>query len=149
MQTNQQLNESKFFCRASSRQRIVAALISLPLAAFFIYLAWAAHNKIDIYPYPCGFKQNYDLPCPTCGMTTSALAFVRGEILQAFYIQPTAALLCAVLVILVFFTFLTAVFGIKCRFFTKIKTKYVVLAVIVVVAAGWVVTLARILAANG
>ncbi|MCK4752841.1 MAG: DUF2752 domain-containing protein [Planctomycetes bacterium] len=149
MQTIQQLNKPKFFHRASSRQRIVAGLVFLALAAFFTFLAWAAHNKINIYPYPCGFKQDYDLPCPTCGMTTSAVAFAQGRIFQAFYIQPTAALLCCVLVLSAFFTFLTAVFGIYCRFFTAVKIKYVILAIIIIIAAGWMVTLARALAEKG
>ncbi len=130
------------------RQRIIAGLIFLGLAAFFIFMAWAAHNRVDPYPYPCGFKQKYELPCPACGMTTSALAFFSGRVFEAFYIQPTAALLSSVLVLSAFLAFLTVVFGVNCRFFTEVKIRYVILAVLVVIAAGWLVTIARALAAD-
>jgi len=108
-----------------------------------------AAGRIDVDKWldPCGFKQRYDLPCPTCGMTTSALAFVQGEIFESFYIQPAAALLCCVLVVVAFLASLVAVFGVYFsfikRFFAEIKLRYIVLAMIIIVAAGWAVTLAR------
>jgi hypothetical protein len=85
-------------------------------------------------------------------MTTSALAFAKGKIFQSFYIQPAAAILCTILVVAAFLAFLTAIFGVYfrflVRFFTEIKTRYVILALLVIIAAGWVVTLARALAIN-
>jgi hypothetical protein len=101
---------------------------------------------------PCGFKQRFALPCPTCGMTTSALAFARGRIFESFYIQPAAALACCIMVIAAFLALLTAVFGIYFRsldsLFCEVKTRYVILVLIVVIAAGWAVTLARALMAS-
>ncbi len=80
-------------------------------------------------------------------MTTSAFAFVRGKVFESFYAQPAAAILCCVLVVVGFLAFLVAVFGIYFRFvrrfFAEIKVRHIVLALIVVVAAGWAVTLAR------
>jgi len=85
-------------------------------------------------------------------MTTSALAFVRGKIFESFYIQPAGALMCCVLVIVAFFAFLIAVFGLYFRFlkrfFAEVKIKHIILALIVIVAAGWAVTLTRALAAK-
>jgi len=99
---------------------------------------------------PCGFKQRYGLPCPTCGMTTSVLAFFRGRVLESFYIQPAAALGCCIMVIAAFLAFVVAVFGVNFRIleslFAGIKVKHVILAVVAVIAAGWAVTLARALA---
>jgi hypothetical protein len=151
MQTSQQLNGLKIICRASFRQRLGAGLVLLVVAALFGLFWLAAHDKFDMGWWfdPCGFKQKYDLPCPTCGMTASALAFVRGEIFQSFYIQPAAALLCCVLVVVGFLAFLIAVFGVYFgflrRFFADVKTKHIILALIIIVAAGWVVTLAQAL----
>ena len=79
-------------------------------------------------------------------MTTSAIAFVRGEILQSFYIQPAAALLCGVIVVAAFLALVTTVFGIYFHFLVRIKAKDVILALLVIVAMGWMVTLARALA---
>ena len=155
MQASQQLNKRKILCRASSRQRLLAGLILSVVVASFGLLWLVANDKIDIVLLlsPCGFKQKYGLPCPTCEMTTSALAFVQGKIFESFYIQPAAALLCCVLVITAFLAFLIAIFGVYFsfvrRFFTEVKVKYMILALIVIIAAGWAVTLARALAANG
>jgi len=114
MQKNQQITAPGLVRRASSRQKVIAAIIFLAAFLLFGFLHLAAIGRIDINRWltPCGFKQKYNLPCPTCGMTTSAIAFVQGRILEAFYIQPAAALLLCVLVIAAFLAFFTAVFGV-------------------------------------
>jgi len=152
MQASQQLNKPKIAYRASSHQRLVAGVVFLAMAAFFGFFAFVGHYKISPWPFPCGFKQRYNLPCPTCGVTTSVTAFAQGKIFESFYIQPAAAFLCCVLAVSAFFAFFIAVSGIYFsflnRFFTEIKIKYIILALIVIVAVGWAVTLARALAAN-
>jgi len=152
MQSSQQLNGPKFIRRASFRQRLRAGIVLLVAAVIFGLLALAAAGKIDINRWltPCGLKQRYNLPCPTCGMTTSALAFVQGKIIEAFYIQPAGTLLCCVMVIAAVLAFLVAVFGVYFRFlerfFTKVKIRHIILILLIIMAAGWAVTLARALA---
>ena len=152
MQTNQQVNKVKFFSRASSRQRLTAVIVLLVLVGFFGFFALAGHYNIDLGRWLdyCGFKQKYGLPCPTCGMTTATLAFSRGKISEAFYIQPACTFLCCLLVIIAFLAFVTAVFGKHFsfieRFFNEVKVRYIILALIIIIAAGWAVTLARALA---
>jgi hypothetical protein len=155
MQASQHLNKSEFFRRASRRQRIRAAIVFLSMVAFFGLLRLAAHYKISLSPYGCGFEKKYDLPCPTCRMTTSVYKFARGRVFGhngAFYIQPAIALLCSVMVFVAFLAFFIAVFGVYFgfinRFFTEVKIKHIILALIVIVAAGWAVTLARAIAAR-
>jgi len=154
MRTGQQLNELKIFCCASSRERLRAGLVFLCLAGLFGLLVLAAQSKINIGWWfgPCGFKQRYNLPCPTCGMTASVLAFGRGEIVKAFYNQPAAALFCCALVVIAFLAFLMAIFGVYIaflnRFFTKVGIKNIIYAVLAVITAGWAVTLTRALLAN-
>ena len=150
MQTGQHLNKSKFFFRASPRQRVTAAIVFLAVAAFFGLFWLTAHYKIALWPPVCGFEQKYGLPCPTCEMTTAAVAFAQGRIFESFYIQPTSALLCSVLTVSAFLAFIIAVFGVYFgfikRFFAEVKIRYIILALIVIIAAGWAVTLARVLA---
>lgn len=152
MQISQQFNRPKVFYRATFRQRVIAGLVCLGIVALLGSFWAAAHYKIDLWPYPCGFKQKYGLPCPGCGVTTATLAFASGKIFKAFYIQPAGALLCCVLAVAAFLAFLMSVFGVYFdflkRFFTEVKVKYIILAVIVIFAAGWMVTLARALAAK-
>ncbi|MHC4158704.1 MAG: DUF2752 domain-containing protein, partial [Planctomycetota bacterium] len=154
MQASQQLNEVEILCRASSQQRFRAGFVFLVLAASFGLLVLAANSKINIGWWfgPCGFRQKYNLPCPSCGMTTAALALARGEIFKAFYIQPAAALFCCVLAVIALLAFLIAVFGVYVAFsnsfFTKVNIKNIILALMVVIAAGWAVTLTRALTAS-
>jgi hypothetical protein len=79
-------------------------------------------------------------------------ASAQGKILESFYIQPAAAFFCLVLSISAIFALFTAISGIYFdflkRFFNRIRIIYIVLAVIVIVALGWAVTLARALAAR-
>jgi hypothetical protein len=154
MPTSQQINKLKIFIRASSRQRMAAVIVCLAVVGFFGIFALAGHYNIDMGRWLgyCGFQQRYGLPCPTCGMTTATLAFAQGKIFEAFYIQPACALLCCVLVVIAFLAFVTAVFGVYFRFlehfFAEVKVRYIILALIFIIAAGWAVTLARALAAN-
>jgi len=154
MQIIQQVNKLKIFSRASSRQRITAAIVCLAVVGFFGLFALAGHYNINMGRWLgyCGFKQKYGLPCPTCGMTTAALAFAQGKIFEAFYIQPACALLCCVLVVTALLAFLIAVWGVYFRFlerfFAEVKVRYIILALIVIIAAGWAVTLARALAVS-
>jgi hypothetical protein len=154
-QSNQQLNNKrKLFCRATNQQRIIAAVLFLGIAATFGLSALAANGKIDIswWLRPCGFKQRFGLPCPTCGMTTSLFAFSQGKIIEAFYIQPAGGLFCCIAVVVAFLALFTAVFGVYFdfikRFFANIKIKYILIALLVIIAASWAVTLARALAAG-
>jgi hypothetical protein len=154
MQTNQQVNKSKFYSRASSRQRKTAVIILLAVFFFFGFFALAGYYNINLGRWLgyCGFKQKYGLPCPTCGMTTATIAFSQGKIFEAFYIQPACTLLCCVLVLIAFLAFFTAVFGKHFlfieRFFYEVKVRYIILAIIIIIAAGWIVTLARALAGS-
>jgi hypothetical protein len=160
MQASQQPNKLNFLCRApacaraSFHQRIAALVVFLAIASLF-GLAWlAATGRFDIgfWLGPCGFKQRYGLPCPTCGVTTSVLAFSQGRIFESFYIQPAGGLLCCVLVIIAFLALFTTVFGVYFRFvkrfFEEVKLRHIILALIVIIAAGWAVTLARVLSSK-
>jgi len=154
MGANSQQPTGAKFLRASLRQRATAAVTLLAVVAFFATAYMAASGRLDLDRWidPCGFKQAYGLPCPTCGMVTAAKAFSRGELVEAFYIQPAAGLLCCTLVAVAFFAFVTAAFGVYFRFlerlFKEVRPRQWILYVAIVIAAGWAVTLARALAAR-
>jgi len=95
----------------------------------------------------CGFKQSTGWPCPGCYVTTSAMAFAQGRILNAFYIQPAGALLCCGLVTVGVIAFLTAVFGKDFDFLHRPLSskliKYILISLIIIFSLAWAVTLAR------
>jgi hypothetical protein len=129
--------------RLSTGQRMLTGAI-LPAVAFvFAFLRFAAIHKWVFYPFPCGFRARFGLPCPTCGMTTAVLAFSRGDILQSFYIQPAAAMLCCILIATGIGGMTMAIFGTDWGLVRSIKLKYIIVVFIVLVGGGWAVTLAR------
>ncbi len=140
--------------RASARGRTAAALFACGVVALFggLWLVQRLGFDFGLLFGPCGMKQRTGLPCPTCGMTTCVLAFARGEVLTAFYVQPAGGFLCSLLIVAAFFAFLTGVFGIYFGFFDRLvaelKVRYVAAGLLVILAAGWAVTLARALAAQ-
>jgi hypothetical protein len=85
-------------------------------------------------------------------MTTSVLAFARGDLLTAFYVQPAGAFLCTLLVVGAFFAFLMSVFGVYFsafdRLFAELRVRYLIVGLLVILAAGWAVTMARALVAQ-
>jgi hypothetical protein len=154
MQTSQQAKKVKILCSASRRERAGAAAVFVGVLICFVLLWLASAKVIDIglWVGPCGFKQRYGLPCPTCGWTRSGEAFVRGDLMASYYIQPAAALMCSVLALGAFFALFGGVFGVYFRFlrsfWNRLKLRYLIGALIIVVAGGWAVTLARALAAR-
>lgn len=140
--------------RATKRQRNRAVIVLVVLTGILAPVALMATGIIDPDRVldPCGFKQRHGLPCPTCGMTHSVLAFARGRVVESFYVQPAAALMCCVAIITAVLALLISVFGIYFTFlnslFSEMKVKYIVLTAIIVLAGGWAVTLARALAAR-
>jgi hypothetical protein len=144
--------KNKIVFRATSGQRLIAAIIFFCIGVGFALLWFMSRDfiNVDLLFGPCGFKQLYGLPCPSCGMTTSAIAFIQGHIINAFYIQPAGAFLCCLLFISAFLAFLTAVFGVYFgflkRFLEQVKPGYVIIAFLIIIIAGWMVTLSRALA---
>lgn len=151
MQANKSSYKHKIFYEATVRQRVLAGIIFLVIIGLFVVLWLAGAGKINLgfILDPCGARQRYGLPCPTCGITTSAIAFASGRILKAFYIQPAGAFICCCLAIGGFLSLLTAIFGVYFRFLKRFlaeaKIKHIILIFLIVIISGWAVTLARAL----
>jgi hypothetical protein len=145
-------NACKLLSFASAQRRLVAAGVFLAIAGGFAILALAGHYKIKLYPFACGFKQKYSLPCPTCGYTTAAVAFAQGHIIDSFYIQPAAAVFCFIVALIAIFALLQAVFGVYSPVLesrlVSVKLRYVIAVLLIIIAAGWGVTFTRALIAK-
>jgi hypothetical protein len=140
--------------RATAQQRRIAALIAFGVFGLFgsLWLLQRIGFDFGMVFGPCGMKQRTGLPCPTCGMTTSVLAFARGDLMTSFYVQPAGGFLCTLLAVGAFFAFLVAVFGVYFtaldRLFAEIRVRHVIVGLLIILAAGWAVTMARALAAQ-
>jgi hypothetical protein len=59
----------------------------------------ASHQTLGMPP--CRFQQMADLPCPSCGMTTSFALLVRGDVwnsMRANWVGTGLAVFCALLI---------------------------------------------------
>ena len=76
-----------------------AAIIAVAIGVIFLAAAWVtpsdrgvgSHHQLGLPT--CGWIAAADLPCPTCGMTTSFSHAVRGQFLQSLFAQPMGLLL--------------------------------------------------------
>lgn len=97
--------------------------------------------------WPCGFRVRTGYPCLTCGMTRSVLAFSRGDLIQAFRFQPAAGLLSVVVVILGGHGLFIALSGripvYVQRLLAEFRLKRFLLGLVLILLAGWAVTLAQ------
>jgi hypothetical protein len=135
----------------SSRQRLRVCLAGLAMAGLLMWLFLAQRLGYDVGSMfgPCGFKQRYGLPCPTCGMTTAVLAFTRLEVVRAFEIQPAAALGCTVLAasaaVCLMIALRAGVPPAIARAVAQMRTSRILICIGLVGAVGWAVTLWRAL----
>ena len=137
--------------KASAAQRAGAIAVLAVCVGIVATLFFAGRGDVDVRRMVgiCGFKQEYQLPCPGCGVTTSAIAFFQGRIFESLYIQPAGAILCVGLIAAGALAFMTGVLGVNFPFLhrpaTWRLTKYVIVSLLIIFAAGWAVTMARAL----
>ena len=80
--------------------RGVALLIAAGALAVLLIAAWltpdakgyGTHEQLGMQP--CGFYQQFGIPCAGCGMTTSFAYLVHGHPWQSFVNQPFGMILC-------------------------------------------------------
>lgn len=148
----QQTNVKK---SGSYADRAIAGVVLVCIFAFFGILRLAENGSIrpGYLLGVCGFKQRYGLPCPGCGWTHSAQAFAAGDVVRSFVLQPAAAVFCGLLVIIAILALHTLIFGIYSRLLRALTSsrfwKYSLIGLGIVILLGWIVTLARALAARG
>jgi hypothetical protein len=87
------------------RSRWLLVAWSLLLLGGFCFASWldpdprgfGTHQRLGLPP--CTFRVLFQIPCPSCGMTTSFSHFSRGEFAAAWRANPAGlmlAILCAI-----------------------------------------------------
>lgn len=146
MNNFQQTNDPK---KSFFAERLIGLALFAGITAAWIFL-WLAERGTIQPQYVlgvCGFKQRYGVPCPGCGWTHSAQAFVTGDIGRSFAQQPAAAVFCCLSVIVWILALHTAVFGIHFRLRQVLSNprfwKYILICSAAVILLGWMATLVR------
>lgn len=155
MPNSQYTNSINLRSKCSFSQRIVALLVlgGLTVGGGILWLAASGYIDLKFWLGVCGFKQRFGLPCPGCGWTHSAQAFLTGHPVKAFVIQPAAAFFCVAAILVWIFALLIVVFGIDfCilrRWIRAVGIKTLIFCAVAVVLAGWLVTLVRAILQQG
>ena len=139
--------KSKWFVKSARQDRITFLTVFVIICLIFGIFYLAERGFVSFGPAGgCAFERNYGIPCPTCGFTRAISTFMQGKIIKAFYIQPAAAAICIVLIWTAFFSLLSAALGVNFSFLPPVRMwhlKHILLAALIILAAGWAVTLAR------
>jgi hypothetical protein len=117
---------------------LTVSLCSLAFAA-----AWLGFGL----PWPyCVFHQLTGLPCVTCGMTRSAIAFFHGRLIEAWNWNPLVfASLCGLSIfdIYAFAVLATAAPRLRINFYVPGAKNYARATVIAALALNWIYLLAH------
>lgn len=91
----------------------------------------------------CEFEVSYNMPCPTCGMTTSFAHAARGNLLRSFLVQPAGmvlALLTAMGAIVSVYVLYTGS-AIVTLVWSMLSTAQLFKGLLILFAVGWAYTL--------
>lgn len=139
--------KSKLYTKSSHEERISFLAVFLVISIIFAFFYLLARGYIHLDSFgECAFKRNYDLPCPSCGMTRSITAFMQGKIIKSLLLQPASAIGCITLVLTAFFSLLSGLLGVNFRFLPPVRmwqTGRILLIGIIILVIGWSVTLTR------
>jgi len=92
---------------------------------------------------PCGFKAATELPCATCGMTTSFTHAANGDLLTAFTVQPAGTVLALITAMLAVVSALSLALGFSMAPLGRVLGRPMGVAAFgALLLAGWAYTLA-------
>jgi hypothetical protein len=79
----------------SERRIHLNVLLSTALLFMAAFILVRHKNVLELVPHVCVAQALFGIPCPGCGITRSALAFLTGNIGQAWSMNPAGPVLCA------------------------------------------------------
>ena len=96
----------------------------------------ATHAALGLHE--CQWLTRMNLPCPSCGMTTSFAWFVRGNLLASLYVQPMGMMLAMLACITFWAALYVGVTGKPiARLLRMIPTRYYVVPLMAWAIAAW------------
>ncbi|WP_077539218.1 DUF2752 domain-containing protein [Sedimentisphaera cyanobacteriorum] len=114
-------------------------LIGVPVGWLLIWLMGSEIISGESVFGICGFRQKHDLPCPFCGMTTSAKFFLDGNLLGSLKAQPAGFIFCifSIVVWIESAILLIPAVRLKRSFFVKWKLRVLLLSALLIILLSW------------
>ena len=131
-----------------TNRRVLGAIFAVVFAAVLGVAVWLSpdpaghgtHTQLGFAP--CAWMENYNTPCPTCGMTTAFSHAAHLHPVRAFLTQPAGFVLAVFTATAFWASALTAIFGwnLPMVFPWFFRLRMVVVG-LVLIGLGWVYTL--------
>ncbi len=130
--------------RLSAAGRLTAALVAGACLGILITATYLTPNPAGHGSHTglglakCRMMDVANLPCPSCGMTTSFSWFVRGNLLASFYVQPMGMLLALTAAVVFWGGVYIAISGKPLhRLLRPIPSRYYVIVPFTLAVLGW------------
>jgi len=130
--------------RSTGRLRVGAAIVCAACVGLLIFAATLApadeglgtHRQLGLPK--CDFLVRHGVACPTCGYTTAAALAARGRLLEAFIVQPAAALAALTLAMAAWIAGYTAATGTPAaRRLAVLWRPATIVVIVAIAAAAW------------
>lgn len=127
----------------SRKSRVYSFFIGLLILGFsWIVFTFFSGSKLNLIV--CPIKSITGFPCPSCGSTRSVLELLRGDFLEAIYINPLGillfflALICPIWLIYDLITKQETLWVFYNKFESWISQKKIAIPLIIFVLANWI-----------
>lgn len=124
--------------------RLMATAIAGACTAILLVAAWLSPSPSGLGTHgqlrmpACGWIALFDLPCPTCGMTTAFAHAADGHLLASLHAQPLGSLLALATAMTLWVSLFVAVTGWRgAVIFTRLLTTKTAWILSLLVMAAW------------
>ena len=127
-----------------SRNKLYALLFTACIAGYiWLFIGMSEEHgksKLEV----CFIKKITNIPCPSCGSTRSILSLIKGDFMEAFYINPMGYLIAFILflspiwIIADIITKRNSLFNFYQRVETDIKRPQLAIPLVIIVIINWI-----------
>lgn len=120
-------------------------LILIACVAGYAWLSYSVMNEQSTSSFDgCLIKHVTDIPCPSCGATRSVISLMRGNFIEALYINPIGIIVAGIMLITPFwilfdlYTMRSTLFIFYQKTESNLRRLKYALPLILLVMANWV-----------
>jgi hypothetical protein len=126
-----------------SKNKLYSVLLVVIFSGY-CYLFYSLHHSINSKISFCVFKNVTGYPCPSCGTTRAVQEFIKGNLMNSFYMNPFGIIVAIFMAIIPLWIVLDLIFK-KETFYssykkieTIIRIRWIAIILIVLVILNWI-----------
>ena len=127
-----------------SRNKLYALLLTACIAGYIWLFIGLSQQHATSKTEVCFIKKMTDIPCPSCGSTRSILSLIKGNFIEAFYINPMGFLIAFILflfpiwIVVDIITKRNTFFNFYQKVETDIKRPQLAIPLVIIVIINWI-----------